>query len=140
MQSIKFDSNRSEIRLEATSRDFQSFPQARTQQYFAVEQGQLNKNGEQVFGVFVVKRKQGEMMKELLASVPAWWRSVTPREQKNGNGHRRFDGTRYRLLGHMAAFGERTAQAQARLQTEKQLLSWVSENANDIVTLRAQGQ
>ncbi|EGR0285629.1 type II secretion system protein GspL [Vibrio cholerae] len=59
LQSIKFDSNRSEIRLEATSRDFQSFEQARTQleQYFAVEQGQLNKNGEQVFGVFVVKPK-----------------------------------------------------------------------------------
>lgn len=58
LQSIKFDSNRSEIRLEATSRDFQSFEQARTQleQYFAVEQGQLNKNGEQVFGVFVVKQ------------------------------------------------------------------------------------
>ncbi|EEZ01114.1 general secretion pathway protein L [Vibrio sp. RC586] len=59
VQSIKFDSNRSEIRLEATGRDFQGFEQARTQleQYFAVEQGQLNKNGEQVFGVFVVKPK-----------------------------------------------------------------------------------
>ncbi|MEF3021976.1 type II secretion system protein GspL [Vibrio mimicus] len=59
LQSIKFDSNRSEIRLEATSRDFQSFEQARTklEQFFAVEQGQLNKNGEQVFGVFVVRPK-----------------------------------------------------------------------------------
>ncbi|MGC9551702.1 type II secretion system protein GspL [Vibrio metoecus] len=59
VQSIKFDSNRSEIRLEATGRDFQGFEQARTQleQYFSVEQGQLNKNGEQVFGVFVVKPK-----------------------------------------------------------------------------------
>ncbi|PAR37308.1 type II secretion system protein GspL [Vibrio metoecus] len=59
VQSIKFDSNRREIRLEATGRDFQGFEQARTQleQYFSVEQGQLNKNGEQVFGVFVVKPK-----------------------------------------------------------------------------------
>ncbi|TXZ09068.1 type II secretion system protein GspL [Vibrio mimicus] len=59
LQSIKFDSNRSEIRLEATSRDFQSFEQARIklEQFFAVEQGQLNKNGEQVFGVFVVRPK-----------------------------------------------------------------------------------
>lgn len=43
-------------------------------------------------------------MKELLAPVQAWWRSVTPREQKDGNGHGRADGTRYRLLGNMAAF------------------------------------
>lgn len=59
LQSLKFDSNRQEIRLEATSRDFQSFEQARTklEQYFSVEQGQLNKNGEQVFGIFVVKPK-----------------------------------------------------------------------------------
>ncbi|MGL6026121.1 MAG: type II secretion system protein GspL [Vibrio sp.] len=59
LQSIKFDGNRNEVRLEATSRDFQSFEQARTQleQHFVVEQGQVNKNGEQVFGVLLVKPK-----------------------------------------------------------------------------------
>lgn len=42
-------------------------------------------------------------MKELLAPVQAWWRSVTL-VSKDGNGHGRADGTRYRLLGNMAAF------------------------------------
>nr|WP_267134790.1 type II secretion system protein GspL [Vibrio sp. A1-b2] len=59
LQSIKFDSNRGEVRLEATSKDFQSFEQARVKlaEQFVVEQGQVNKNGDVVAGSFVLKQK-----------------------------------------------------------------------------------
>ncbi|WP_165310030.1 type II secretion system protein GspL [Vibrio ziniensis] len=59
LQSFKFDSNRSEVRLETTSKDFQSFEQARVklEEQFIVEQGQVNKNGDVVSGSFVLKHK-----------------------------------------------------------------------------------
>ncbi|MDW6018608.1 type II secretion system protein GspL [Vibrio plantisponsor] len=59
LQSIKFDSNRGEVRLETTSKDFQSFEQARVKlaEQFVVEQGQVNKNGDVVAGSFVLKQK-----------------------------------------------------------------------------------
>jgi len=59
LQSVKFDGNRGEVRLEATSKDFQSFEQARVklEEQFIVDQGQVNKNGDVVFGSFVLKRK-----------------------------------------------------------------------------------
>lgn len=59
LQSIKFDSSRGEVRLETTSKDFQSFEQARVKlaEQFVVEQGQVNKNGDVVAGSFVLKQK-----------------------------------------------------------------------------------
>ncbi len=59
LQSFKFDSNRGEVRLEATSNDFQSFERARVklEEKFVVEQGQVNKNGNVVAGSFVLKQK-----------------------------------------------------------------------------------
>ncbi|WP_277207006.1 type II secretion system protein M [Vibrio misgurnus] len=77
-------------------------------------------------------------MKPLLASIQAWWRSVTPREQKMllVSGALALIAISY--WGVWQPLEQRTAQAQARLQSEKQLLSWVSDNANRIVTLRGQ--
>ncbi len=59
LQSIKYDSNRGEVRLEASSKDFQSFEQARMKlgDRFTVDQGQVNKNGDVVSGTFILKRK-----------------------------------------------------------------------------------
>lgn len=59
LESIKYDGNRSEIRIQAKSADFQSFEDARTKlsEQFKVEQGPLNRNGEAVYGSFVLKRK-----------------------------------------------------------------------------------
>ncbi|MDE1235575.1 type II secretion system protein GspL [Vibrio aestuarianus] len=59
LQSVKYDGNRGEIRLEAQSNDFQSFELARVQleKQFMVEQGQLNRSGEIVNGTFVLKSK-----------------------------------------------------------------------------------
>ncbi|ENM5932267.1 type II secretion system protein M [Vibrio mimicus] len=78
-------------------------------------------------------------MKELLAPVNAWWRSVTPREQKMVMVTGALVVLAIAYWGIWKPLDERTTQAKARVQTEKQLLNWVSENANDIVTLRTQG-
>lgn len=57
MTGLTFDSKRGEINLQARSKDFQSFEQARTQleQQFQVEQGQLTKAADFVTGSFVLK-------------------------------------------------------------------------------------
>ncbi|MBD1576007.1 type II secretion system protein GspL [Vibrio sp. S11_S32] len=59
VQSVQFDGARQEIRLQAQSNDFQPFERLRTElaKEFAVEQGQLNKNGSVVQGSFVIKAK-----------------------------------------------------------------------------------
>ncbi|RJX72436.1 type II secretion system protein GspL [Vibrio sinensis] len=56
--SFKFDQGRGELRLQAQSKDFQSFEQARIElaKQFNVEQGQLSKTGNQVNGTLVLKR------------------------------------------------------------------------------------
>lgn len=56
--SFKYDGQRSEVRIQARSSDFQPFEQARVKlaEKFNVEQGQLNRNGKVVMGSFVLKR------------------------------------------------------------------------------------
>ncbi|BBM65949.1 type II secretion system protein L [Vibrio alfacsensis] len=56
--SFKYDGQRGEVRIQATSSDFQPFEQARVKlaEKFNVEQGQLNRNGNVVMGSFVLKR------------------------------------------------------------------------------------
>lgn len=57
LQSVKYDGNRGEIRLEVQSNDFESFEQARLklEKQFVVEQGQLNRSGSVVNGTFILK-------------------------------------------------------------------------------------
>ena len=57
VNSIRYDGNRSEVRLEAKSSDFQHFETARVklEEKFTVEQGPLNRNGDAVFGSFTLK-------------------------------------------------------------------------------------
>lgn len=57
LNSIRYDGNRSEVRLEAKSSDFQHFETARVklEEKFIVEQGPLNRNGDAVFGSFTLK-------------------------------------------------------------------------------------
>ncbi|MCW8333343.1 type II secretion system protein GspL [Vibrio paucivorans] len=59
LQSIKYDGNRDEMRIQAQSKDFQSFEQVRVKlaEQFEVEQGQLNRSGEWVNGTYVLKRQ-----------------------------------------------------------------------------------
>ena len=57
VNSIRYDGNRSEVKLEAKSSDFQHFETARVklEEKFTVEQGPLNRNGDAVFGSFTLK-------------------------------------------------------------------------------------
>ncbi|MGR5133264.1 type II secretion system protein GspL [Vibrio alfacsensis] len=56
--SFKYDGQRGEVRIQASSSDFQPFEEARVKlaEKFNVEQGQLNRNGDVVLGSFVLKR------------------------------------------------------------------------------------
>ena len=60
VESIRYDGNRSEVRLQAKSSDFQHFETARVklEEKFVVEQGPLNRNGDAVFGSFTLKSHQ----------------------------------------------------------------------------------
>lgn len=57
LTSFKYDSGRGEIRIQAQSKDFQTFERAAQllSEKFTVEQGQLNRSGEVVIGSFVLK-------------------------------------------------------------------------------------
>lgn len=57
LTSFKFDGSRGEVRLQAQSKDFQTFEKAREifAAKFNVEQGQLSRSGELVNGSFVLK-------------------------------------------------------------------------------------
>ncbi|MDX1303983.1 type II secretion system protein GspL [Photobacterium sp.] len=57
--NMKYDQNRGELRLQASAAEFQHFEQLRTllAKDFEVEQGQLNKDGNQVNGAVVLRRK-----------------------------------------------------------------------------------
>lgn len=59
VQSIKYDSNREELRIQAQANDFETFEKIRValSEKFAVEQGQLNRNGELVSSSYVLKVK-----------------------------------------------------------------------------------
>ena len=59
LTGIKYDRQRSEIQLQANSKDFQAFEQAKVQleKQFLVEQGQLSKSGESVSGNLVLRSR-----------------------------------------------------------------------------------
>ncbi len=60
IQSIRYDANREEMRIEALMNDFQTFEVIRTKlaDTFSVSQGPLDKKGNKVSGSFVLGRKQ----------------------------------------------------------------------------------
>ncbi|MEZ9708240.1 type II secretion system protein GspL [Vibrio breoganii] len=59
IQSIKFDGDREELRIQAQASDFQTFEQLRVafSEKFLVDQGQINRNGDLVSSSYVLKVK-----------------------------------------------------------------------------------
>ncbi len=59
IQSIKFDSDREELRIQAQANDFQTFEQLRVAfaKKFSVDQGQINRSGDLVSSSYVLKVK-----------------------------------------------------------------------------------
>ncbi|WP_261816444.1 type II secretion system protein GspL [Vibrio gallicus] len=59
IQNLKYDGNRDELRIQAQANDFQTFEKIRValSEKFAVEQGQINRNGDLVSSSYVLKVK-----------------------------------------------------------------------------------
>jgi len=60
IQTIRFDANRGEVRIEMLMADFQTFEviRSRLEQQYVVTQGPLNKKESKVSGSYVLRRKQ----------------------------------------------------------------------------------
>ncbi|ANU37787.1 type II secretion system protein M [Vibrio scophthalmi] len=78
-------------------------------------------------------------MNKLLASLQVWWLRITPREQRlvTVGGVALIIGILF--WGIYQPMVQRAELAQNQLRTEKQLLSWVQNKADDIVALRGNG-
>ena len=78
-------------------------------------------------------------MNKLLASLQVWWLRITPREQRlvMVGGVALVIGILF--WGIYQPMVQRAELAQNQLRTEKQLLSWVQNKADDIVALRGNG-
>ena len=61
-ESIKFDGNRNELRMQATANGYQQFEQFKTileSQQFSVSQGAQNNQGDQISGSFSISAAKG---------------------------------------------------------------------------------
>ncbi|MGR5068748.1 MULTISPECIES: type II secretion system protein M [Vibrio] len=78
-------------------------------------------------------------MKNLISPVQTWWSSISQREQRlvMGCGAMAVVGVLY--WGILQPMNQRAELAQSRIQSEKQLLNWVQDKADDITTLRKSG-
>lgn len=74
----------------------------------------------------------------LMAPVLRWWHSISAREQRLVLVCGGLFAVGFLYWGILQPLSARTEQAQMRLNSEKQLLSWVTQSADSIVTLRAQ--
>lgn len=75
-------------------------------------------------------------MKNLIAQAQIWWSSISLREQRlvMGCGAIAVLGIIY--WGILQPMNQRADLAQSRIQSEKQLLTWVQNKADDITALR----
>lgn len=75
-------------------------------------------------------------MKNLISPIQAWWSSISQREQRLvlGCGAIAVVGIIY--WGVLQPMSQRAELAQSRISSEKQLLSWVQNKADDITALR----
>ncbi|KHT52307.1 type II secretion system protein M [Vibrio sp. 16] len=77
-------------------------------------------------------------MNALLAPLQTWWSKITPREQRLVMICSAFIALGSLYWGVIQPVSERAEAAQMRIQSEKQLLSWVKEKADEISQLRSQ--
>ncbi|MCL9776450.1 type II secretion system protein M [Vibrio methylphosphonaticus] len=78
-------------------------------------------------------------MKGLLLTAQSWWISISQREQRLVIVCSVFLILGIIYWGILSPFAMRTELAQSRIQSEKQLLSWVKEQANQITEKRQAG-
>lgn len=75
-------------------------------------------------------------MKNLVSQAQAWWRSISPREQRMLLGCGVIVIVALIYWGMLQPMAQRAELAQSRIQSEKQLLTWVQDKADDITALR----
>ncbi|WP_038884250.1 type II secretion system protein GspM, partial [Vibrio rotiferianus] len=78
-------------------------------------------------------------MKNLIMSIQAWWSGISQREQRLVLGCGALVTIGLIYWGILQPITQRAELAQSRIQTEKQLLSWVEDKADDITALRRSG-
>ncbi|MDK9775001.1 MULTISPECIES: type II secretion system protein M [unclassified Vibrio] len=78
-------------------------------------------------------------MKNLIMSIQAWWSGISQREQRLVLGCGALAAIGIIYWGILQPITQRAELAQSRIQTEKQLLSWVEDKADDITALRRSG-
>lgn len=78
-------------------------------------------------------------MTNLLNMFQAWWSSISQREQRLVVVCGVFGLIGLIYWGVLQPINAHAEQAQLRIQSEKQLLSWVSEKADELTALRASG-
>ncbi len=78
-------------------------------------------------------------MKQVISSLQNWWMSISVREQRSVVVCVLVLVLGGLYWGIVQPVSERAANAQMRIQSEKQLLSWVKEKADDINQFRGQG-
>lgn len=78
-------------------------------------------------------------MKGLLLNLQSWWLSISQREQRLVIACSLVTVLGIIYWGILAPFAQRTEMAQSRIQSERQLLSWVKQKADDISQQRQAG-
>ncbi len=78
-------------------------------------------------------------MKNLITPLQSWWQSITQREKQMVLVCGLFGLIAVIFWGVLQPLNERSALAKSKIQSEKQLLEWVTKRADDITTLRQQG-
>ncbi|MGL6260650.1 type II secretion system protein M [Vibrio sp. WXL210] len=78
-------------------------------------------------------------MMELLTNVKSWWYSLSVREQRLVSVCGVLLAISLLYLGLIKPLQSRAEAARTRIDSERQLLGWVSSKADELVELRAQG-
>jgi len=78
-------------------------------------------------------------MKNLLASLQTWWQSISQREQRLVVVCTVLILVGGLYWGVVQPVSNRADNAQLRIQSEKQLLAWVKDKADEINQLKGQG-
>ncbi|MFV0574782.1 MAG: type II secretion system protein M [Vibrio sp.] len=77
-------------------------------------------------------------LEKAVVPLKTWWQSISARERQLVTICSVLLVVGFLYWGVLQPLTSRTEQAQMRLHSEKQLLQWVSNSANNIVALRSQ--
>ncbi len=78
-------------------------------------------------------------MNRFITPLQSWWQSISQREQRMVVICSVFALVAVVFWGVLQPMSEKGTQAKNRVLSEKQLVKWVTDNADKIVTLRQQG-